>query len=321
MQRQSTDRSLPYAVPVSDLSERIVDNMNAIHGAHPGFRAVHAKGSCCRGTFSASSEAAALCVAPHFQGDDVPVTVRFSNGSGRPTRADGARDERGMAVKFQVPGKRPTDVVSLTLPVFFVRTPEDFLGFLDAQRPDPATGQPDLDRIKAFVDEHPETQMAVGFAMFSMAPASYANCTFYGIHAFRITGPDGAQRYVRYQWTPDAGAATLTEQETRELGRDYLQEELARRLSSSSIGFELFLQIGTDEDDPNDPTTPWPEERELVRAGHLSLTEFAGRECERMVFDPGNLIEGIERSDDAILHARSPAYTVSHNRRSESPSG
>jgi hypothetical protein len=60
---------------VDDLAERIVDAMHAIHGRHPGFRAAHAKGSCCLGTFVASAEAASLCIAPHFQGEEVSVTV------------------------------------------------------------------------------------------------------------------------------------------------------------------------------------------------------------------------------------------------------
>jgi catalase len=300
-----------------NLSEQIVETMHAIHGRHPGFRAVHAKGLCCSGTFTATPDAAALCTAPHFQGEDVGVTVRFSNGSGRPTRADGARDERGMAVKFSLPDGRTTDIVSLTLPVFFARTPEMFLKFLEAQRPDPATGKPDLDRVGAFINDHPETQNAVGCAAFSMAPASYANCTFHGIHAFLLTAPDGTKRYVRYRWEPDEGSATLSDEQTRALGRDYLREELISRLASAAFGFELQLQIAAEGDDPSDPTTPWPDERSRVTAGRMTITDFVDRECESMIFDPGRVIDGIERSDDPILHARSPAYSVSFALRSE----
>jgi catalase len=302
---------------MASFAEQIVDTMNAIHGVHAGFRAVHAKGSCCRGTFEASEEAAAFCVAPHFQGSEIPVTVRFSSGSGRPERADGARDERGMAVRFHLEDGRTTDIVSLTLPVFFVRTPEDFLAFLESQLPDPETGKPDLDRVGAFINDHPETQKAVGFVMMTMSPASFANCTFHGIHAFRFIAPDGSRRYVRYRWEPDAEAATLTDEETRALGRNYLHEELERRLGSSEIGFELRLQIGQEGDDPNDPTTPWPEDRELVTVGRLTLTEFSGRDCEPMIFDPGRVIDGIELSDDPILRARPDAYGVSYERRTK----
>ena len=225
-----------------------------------------------------------------------------------------------MAVKFHLSGDVTTDIVALTLPVFFVRSPDDFLAFLEAQRPDPETGKPDLQRIEAFVNEHPETQTAVGFAMFSMAPASYANCTFHGIHAFKMTGPDGIQRYVRYHWVPAAGEATLEDEETRRLGKDYLRNELETRLKTSSVEFELQFQVAGTEDDPTDPTVAWPEDRQIVSAGTLSINEFAGTECEPMVFDPGRVIDGIERSDDPILHARSPAYSVSHERRSRASS-
>lgn len=302
---------------MTDLAQRIVDAMNAIHGVHPGARAVHAKGWCCRGRFTATTEGARVCVAEHFGGHDVPVTVRFSNGSGKPQRADGAKDERGMAVKFHLSGGRATDIVALTLPAFFVRTPEDFLAFLDSQRPDPATGKPDLTRVAAFVDEHPETQVAVGFAAFSLAPASYAGCTFNGIHAFRLTGRDGTQRFARYRWRPEAEAATLTDEETRALGREYLREDLESRLAEGPIRFELELQLAGDGDDPTDPTQPWPDDRDRIAAGTLEITEFAGKECEEMIFDPGRVVDGIERSDDPILHMRSPAYSVSFERRSK----
>ncbi|MDQ3957588.1 MAG: catalase family peroxidase [Actinomycetota bacterium] len=302
---------------MGDFAEEIVDAMNAIHGAHPGFRAVHAKGSCCRGTFVATADAARLCVAPHLQGQEISVTVRFSSGSGKPTRADGARDERGMAVKFHLPDGSSTDVVSLTLPVFFVKTPQDFLAFLETQRPDPETGKPDLDRVGDFINAHPETQIATMFVMTNESPASFAGCSFNGIHAFRLTAPDGAQRFVRYRWVPDAAPATLTDAETRALGRNYLHEGLEKRLSSQTIGYELRFQVAEGDDDPNDPTTLWPEERELVTAGRLTLTDFIAQECEGMIFDPGRLTDGIERSDDPILHARSDAYSVSFDRRTK----
>jgi catalase len=305
---------------MSDLSERIVDAMNAIHGTHAGFRAVHAKGSCCRGTFVPSSSAAELCIAPHFQEATVPVTVRFSSGSGKPTRADGARDERGMAVKFHLPDGGSTDIVSLTLPVFFVKTPEDFLEFLETQRPDPATGKPDLDRVGAFINEHPETQVATMFVMMNESPASFAGCMFNGIHAFSLTAPDGSSRFVRYRWVPEVEAATLTDGETRALGKNYLHEELTSRLSTGGFSYELQAKLAEEGDDTTDPTTAWPEEREVVSLGRMTMTEFAGHECDGMIFDPGRLTEGIERSDDPILHARSGAYSVSFERRTRDPS-
>jgi catalase len=199
--------------------------------------------------------------------------------------------------------------------VFFVKTPEVFLAFLEAQRPDPATGKPDLDRVGRFIDDHPETQKATMFVMMNESPASFAGCTFNAIHAFRMTGPDGAERYVRYSWVPDEAAATLTDGETRALGKNYLHDELQKRLASNAVSYRLTIQLADEEDDPTDPTTAWPDERPRIDAGRLTLTAFTGTECDAMIFDPGRVTAGIERSEDAILHARSDAYSVSFDRR------
>ena len=67
----------------------------------------------------------------------VPVTARFSNGGGDPGIPDYAKEGRGLAVKFYLPDGSKTDIVALSLPCFFVRTPEDFLEFTRLRKPDP----------------------------------------------------------------------------------------------------------------------------------------------------------------------------------------
>ena len=154
-----------------DLSERLVDSINASYGAHPGFRAAHARGVLCAGSFVATPAAAGLSRAAHLQGSEIRTHVRFSNGSGDPTAADHLRDGRGMAVKFYLPDGSTTDVVTLSLPLFFVRTPEDRLEFNDARRPDPETGQPDFAKVGALLAAHPETVPAVAPALIASRPA------------------------------------------------------------------------------------------------------------------------------------------------------
>ena len=84
---------------MADLSEQLVDSLNATYGSHPGHRAAHAKGVLCAATFTPTAEAVELSRAEHFA-NPVRAHVRFSNGSGDPTASDAARDARGMAVKF-----------------------------------------------------------------------------------------------------------------------------------------------------------------------------------------------------------------------------
>jgi catalase len=71
---------------------QIVDLANKVDGVHPGFRAFHAKGVIVEGSFKASSEAARLSSALLFNGSSIPVTARFSDGSGMPP--SGSRESR-----------------------------------------------------------------------------------------------------------------------------------------------------------------------------------------------------------------------------------
>lgn len=51
------------------------------------------------------------------------VTARFSNDGADPGRPDHGKDGRGLAVKAYLEDGITTDMVTVTLPVFFVRTP------------------------------------------------------------------------------------------------------------------------------------------------------------------------------------------------------
>src|SRR4029079_6200539 len=217
---------------MADLYEDIVDAMNALHGAHPGFRAAHAKGTVVRGSFTPSPEAARLSTAPHFQGEEVPVTARLSNGSGNPeARERDRRDGRGLAVKFELGDGEATDIVSVTLPVFFVKDGESFLEFLHAREPDPETGDPDMEKLGAFLGEHPETAAAVQLILPALSPpTSFATTRYNALHAFAFTNADGETRYGRYSFIPEAGEELLPEEEIDSADRDYLEAELRQRL-------------------------------------------------------------------------------------------
>lgn len=301
-----------------DLSERLVDALNATYGRHPGHRAAHAKGVLCAATFTATSEAAGLSIAPHFDGTPHRAHVRFSNGSGDPASVDGARDGRGIALKVYLPAGGTTDVIGLTLPVFFVRTPEDLLAFNDARRPDPDTGALDMDKVGAFLAEHPETVPAVTAAITAPTPASYAQLRYHALHTFRFLAPDGAVRHGRYRFEPAAGEASISEDDVAGRSPDYLREELGERLARGPASFALDLEIADAGDPLDDPTAAWPEDRTRVRIAQIEITALAfdrEHDGDVLVFDPSRVPHGIELSDDPILRARSGAYGVSVTRR------
>jgi len=302
-----------------DLYVDIVDAINDIAGRHEGRRAVHAKGTLCHATFSALPAAAQLCRAPHLQGGAVRGHVRFSNGSGGPSAPDGAQDGRGMALKLYLDDGATTDIVCISRRQFFVRTPEDFLAFTRARRPDPETGELDLAKVGEFLGAHPEAGPAVQEQLAARPPVSYARLEYNGIHAFRLLDAQGAARWVRYRWTPEEGAAVHPEGETPDLSDDYLQEELAARLGAGRPArFTLSVALAQEGDPIEDPTLAWPEERERVDIARLEVTGIATdreRDGDVLVFDPTRVSDGIELSEDRILHARSPAYSESVKRR------
>jgi len=302
---------------MDELAEQAVDAINDIAGKHPGHRAAHAKGTLLAGTFTPS--ASGLTTAAHMQDEPVRVTARVSNGGGDPGIPDYAKEGRGLAVKFYLPDGARTDVVALNLPCFFARTPEDFIEFTRARKPDPETGQPDFGKVGAWLEAHPEAGPAIQAAVTADPPESYATVRYNSIHSFRWTAPDGTERHVRYRFEPEAGEHTLSDEDAKARGRDYLQEEIASRDSSV---FRMIAVIAEDGDAVDDPTIAWPEEREKVELGRLELT---GVETERerdgdiLVFDPTRVTDGIELSDDEILRFRPRAYSASVTRRSGAP--
>ena len=118
--------------------------------------------------------------------------------------------------------------------------------------------------------------------------------------------------------TGDSGERRIADDEARARGRDYLAAELAKRLEDGPVRFDLLLQIHPEGASLTDPTEVWPDEPGLVEAGTLEVNaivddpEGAGH---IEVFDPVRVGDGIELSDDPVLHERPRAYSVSAYRR------
>jgi len=295
--------------------ERAVDVINARFGHHPRYRALHAKGTVCTGTFTASPDAGRLTRAKVMQGDPVQATVRLSNGGGNPEDPDWAPDVRGLAVKLYGPDGK-FDISAQSVPRIPTRTVDAFLELLEATAPRPSA----LWRMPRFLARHPAAIVRLPGNLAALRPpASYAMCSYHAIHAFRWIASDGQGRWVRYRWRPEAGEQTLGVRAARARGRDYLRDELAERLAREPIRFTLEVQIAGDGDPTDDPTASWPGDREVVDAGTLEVTGLdhtRERDGDVLVFDPTRVVDGIELSDDPILRFRTRAYSESIERRS-----
>jgi catalase len=307
-------------VPAGSVVAQLVQIMRTLAGSHPGFRPAHAKGIVCAGTFTASPDARSVTRAAHLQGQSIPVIVRFSNASGDPEVHDGVPGVRAMSVKFQLSDGKNADILANSIEGFPARTPEEFLEFLRAQLPDPSTGKPVADAVPKFLSTHPAAAAFVGRLMQKPIPASYAQATFHGEHAFRFTAADGTSRFGRYQFVPEAGEAYLSPDDAGKRNPNFLRDELDSRLRQGPVAFRLVLQLAGEKDPTDDPTALWPANRSRVELGRLLVTSISPTSAadeRRLVFDPTNRTDGIDLSADPILAARSAAYSISYDRRSK----
>ena len=279
-------------------------------GACPGYRALHAKGTLYRGTFTATPDAARLSRARHLDGSPVPTLVRFSNGSGNPAQSDAAQGVRGLAVKFSLPDGSTTDVSTQTARLFAASGPDGFVDLLKALRPGPAMPF----RLARLFATRPALLRALPvLAAAGKIPASYATIEYHGLHAFRWIAADGSARFVRYHLIPAAGVEHLARPASRNKDRDFLTDELNSRLGNGPVRFDFRVQIAGPNDSTVDPSAPWRSD-DTVSVGTIEIT---GLDTERehggdiVVFDPMRVTDGIEPSEDPVLHFRTLAYSAS----------
>lgn len=299
--------------------DALIDGLKGVSGNYPGHRAVQAKeGGGCIGRFIATQEAAHLSRAAHFQGVPVPATVRFSVGSGNPFVSDTQVDDHGMATKFHLPDGATTDIVARVVVAAQASTPEGFLAFFQAVRPDPATGQPDPAGVAALIQAHPDVQRFLELNAALEPIASYAQTAYAAVHTFRLINADGEGTLGRYRFVPDTGVATLTKEQVQACDDDYLSQDLRDRLERGPVSFQLQFQFAQPGDDVNDPTKDWSDTREAALLGHLTLTSLIDSRpdlAESLVFDPTNFTDGIEASNDPVLAIRKAVYERSYAQR------
>ena len=250
------------------LAREAVDLLHETYGRHEGHRAVHSKGTVCKGTFTPTPGAARLTRAAHLQGGPVPVITRFSNGSGNPASRDFAQDGRGMATKFYLPDGSRTDIVALNLPCFFVRTPEDFVKFTRAAKRVPVINQPGP-RLALYLATHREALPAVRAFLALKPPAGYAGSTLQ--RAPRV--PLGRRRRQRAQRPLQLAARSGRGDDLHRRGQACRPattsgRSIVEHLGREPVRFTLQVQLAGEGDPVADPTAVWPDERETLVGRH-----------------------------------------------------
>jgi catalase len=149
-------------------------------------------------------------------------------------------------------------------------------------------------------------------------PASFATSAFFSNDAFVFVNQSGAKQAVRYQILPVAGRHDLSDAEAKDRPANFLVDELKTRLATGPVQFRLIVQLPNPGDPTKDPSLVWPDDRQTVDAGLISIKSIVpdSEAAERaLAFFPTNLTDGIELSDDPLPTLRSDVYALSEKYR------
>ncbi|HEX4208969.1 MAG TPA: catalase family peroxidase [Candidatus Binataceae bacterium] len=295
---------------------RFVDGFQQVSGVHPGFRRNHAKGMCISGYFDSNGQGAHLSKANLFESGRATVIGRFSTGGGQPSAADSPTAVRGLGLRFEPRDGQEWRTAMIDFPVFPFRTPQAFYENLLASKIDPATGKPDPAKMGAFFAAHPETARPLAIIKAKPFSSGFANATYSGLNAFWFTNAAGVAMAVRWSMVPvDPFVAANA---TTPANKNYLFDDFIDRVRRGPVQWHLIVTVGQPGDHTDDATLPWPEAREHVDVGTVTIDNVedeAHGNCRDTNFDPLVLPDGITPSDDPLLSARSAVYSVSFRRR------
>jgi hypothetical protein len=88
---------------------------------------------------------------------------------------------------------------------------------------------------------------------------------------------------------PVAGNEYLDDTRAAAQTPNFLLDEIGARVPKEPVRFRVHVQLAQDGDVTDDSTLRWPESRQLITFGEISLTAVApnnAAEQQRIIFDP-----------------------------------
>ncbi|MDR5773627.1 MULTISPECIES: catalase family peroxidase [unclassified Caballeronia] len=292
---------------------KIVDSLAPPGGPALGFRRNHAKGICFTGNFESNGGAASLSKAQLFAPGNYPVTGRFNLATPDPKTADSSARVRGLSLRIIMPDHSEWRSAMIDAPFFPVATPE---AFYELQRASARKDDPDA--MKQFAAAHPEIGAFGKWASSAPFTGSFADDQYNSLNSFVFTDASGQDRVVRWSFVPVAKPETLTGDQLKQKGANFLDADITQRVQSGPQRWTMVVTVANPGDPTADPSKAWPDDRQKVEAGTLVVTAIEAEPdgpCRDLNFDPVVLPPGMHVSDDPFPAARSAAYSVSFNRR------
>ncbi len=302
-------------------------------------RIVHARGSAAHGYFELYESLEKYTKAGIFTDTSrkTPVFTRFSTVAGSKGSPDLARDVRGFAVKFYTQ-EGTWDLVGNNMPIFFIQDAMKFPDLIHSVKPEPDREIPQAasahDTFYDFVSLTTETLHNHIWVMSDRGiPRSLRMMEGFGIHTFRFINGQGISHFVRFHWKPKLGVHSVTWDEAVKINGadpDFHRRDLWDAIEAEQYPeWELGVQIIPEEDEHKfefdllDPTKLIPEEMVPVKiVGKMTLNRnpdnfFA--ETEQVAFLLGNIVPGIDFTNDPLLQGRLFSYRDTQLSRLGSP--
>jgi catalase len=325
-----TDNSLRVGARGPTLMEDFHFREKIMHFDHERIpeRVVHARGSGAHGYFQVYEPFTKYTKAKFLQDSSTktPVFVRFSTVAGSRGSADTVRDVRGFATRFYTE-EGNFDLVGNNIPIFFIQDAIKFPDLIHAVKPEQNNEVPQAssahDTFWDFVVNTPETAHMVMWVMSDRAiPRSFRMMEGFGVNTYRLVNERSEAVFVKFHWRPILGMHSLVWDEAQKIAgkdSDFNRRDLWEAIEDGAYPeFEFGVQIIPECDeckfdfDILDATKIWPEELVPVQLiGKMVLNRnpdnfFA--ETEQVAFCVGNLVPGIDVSDDPLLQGRLFSY-------------
>lgn len=292
-------------------------------------RVVHARGYAAHGEFELYESMKKYTKAAFLQepGSKTPVFTRFSTVAGSRGSGETVRDVRGFAVKFYTE-EGNYDLVGNNIPVFFIQDAIKFPDLVHAVKPEPHNEMPQAasahDTFWDFVANNQESAHMIMWHMSDRTiPRSFRMMEGFGVHTFRFVNDEGNAHFVKFHWKPKLGVHSLVWDEAQKINGkdpDFHRRDLWEAIERGDfVEFELGVQLIEEKDefmfdfDILDPTKIWPEEQVPVKIiGKMTLNRNVDNvfaETEQVAFHPGNVVPGIDFTNDPLLQGRLFSYT------------
>lgn len=291
-------------------------------------KVVHARGFGVHGEFELTKSLRKYTVAKFLQepGTRTPVFTRFSTFVGSKGSKDTAVDIRGFATKFYTQ-EGNYDMLALQFPVFILNDAMKFMDVTHSIKPDPITDIPQATGAHTrFWDYIANNQESAHMVMWLMSmrgrPRSWRMMEGWPINSYIFINQQGKKTFVRFAIKPKLGVHGLLLDEANIIGGvdpDFHRRDIVEAVKNGAYAqYNIGVQLIPEEDefkydfDVLDATKHWPEEVIPVEIiGKMSLNRLMDNffaEEEQSVFDPANLVPGIDFSNDPVLQGRAFAY-------------